>query len=331
MHPLNKDFWQQLNHPLVRDLAWCLYSPSLVLPGSATRGLPLHPPDIRINEIQPNNLDQELLVRLDQNSAPLVSWQQSAAGGTRLGRRFECYWQYWLLQRYPDWQHRFNIQVCNYGKTLGEMDNVSFDPREGRLIHREMAVKFYLGMSDEIDGNRPMQWLGPNSNDRFDLKLTRLYQSQMRLLDLPAAQSCLPESWNWTQLDRELVIKGRLYYPLSEGSEIITGQSNYWCHQKQLASVIEKLGALGSFAWLPLHRFQWLAPLQWPRHQTSNLLEPGQLLARFGAQFNTNQESVSRPTQLAAYRSIATTWQEEMRLFVVPDHWPTSGIPARST
>ena len=116
----------------------------------------------------------------------------------RVGHYFENLLHYWLLhvRGVEVVAHRFPVRDGE--RTLGEIDFLFRDER-GRLIHREVAVKFYLQVPD---ADRPsVRYLGPNTTDRLECKIARLREHQ-----LPLSARVEPDI-----AGREMFVKGRIY------------------------------------------------------------------------------------------------------------------------
>jgi hypothetical protein len=74
-----------------------------------------------------------------------------------------------------------NFQIVEDKKTIGEIDFIIENRVEKKLIHLELAYKFYLfdpSISSEIINN----WIGPNRNDSLSEKLDKLKSKQFPLL-----------------------------------------------------------------------------------------------------------------------------------------------------
>ena len=74
-----------------------------------------------------------------------------------------------------------NIQLIENKKTIGEIDFIIVEKNTNRVIHMELAYKFYLfdpNISSELINN----WIGPNRNDSLKDKLEKLKRKQFPLL-----------------------------------------------------------------------------------------------------------------------------------------------------
>jgi len=85
-----------------------------------------------------------------------------------------------------------NIQLIEEKKTIGEIDFIIQETASKKVIHLEMAYKFYLfdpTMSSEAINN----WIGPNRNDSLREKLDKLKRKQLPLLYDKCAEATLSE------------------------------------------------------------------------------------------------------------------------------------------
>ena len=83
-----------------------------------------------------------------------------------------------------------NIQVLDNKQTIGELDFILEEVATQKLIHVELAYKFYL--YDPSISHEPIHnWIGPNRNDSLDQKLTKLKDKQFPLLHHPCTASAL--------------------------------------------------------------------------------------------------------------------------------------------
>jgi hypothetical protein len=136
--------------------------------------------------------------------------------------------------------------VQNGNTTLGECDFLVFDKLNQRIQHWEVAVKFYLGVPHEQD----IVWLGPNLKDRLDKKIRHTLAHQLPLSGTREATeaikdallcssgapalsgaakraigSLVPAANNADAIVRILWLKGALYQPKPQVSQMITALS----------------------------------------------------------------------------------------------------------
>ncbi len=223
----------QFRHPLVRDLAWCCFSPSLLqqLPAAATADAGRL--DIQLYQPLFDQQAYHWLQQLDTDPATLTQHMASQKSHF-LGARFEQFWRfYW--QYFPERQliaHNLQVNQINAtGKqqTLGEFDfivrqqsaSLPTSEQTAETLHMETAVKFYLGTASStavINKHSDWsQWIGPNAIDRLDLKLDRLLEHQLPLSRHATARQRLQEDYDiCTPLLPLLGLRGYFFYPANQ-------------------------------------------------------------------------------------------------------------------
>jgi hypothetical protein len=83
-----------------------------------------------------------------------------------------------------------SIQLIEEKQTIGEIDFILEELISKRIIHLELAYKFYL--YDPSISDYPVQnWIGPNRNDSLHLKLKKLKEKQFPLLHHKVLESQL--------------------------------------------------------------------------------------------------------------------------------------------
>ena len=254
------------------ELAWCLLSPGVM----EIEGLP-RPGLKQWLESIPDAAIEEHFQSIPQ----------------RLGRRFEAHWQ-WMFATHPDWcLHAADFQITANGRTIGAPDILlNFN---GATWHVELAVKFYLCRPDRT-GSQLSDWIGPQGNDRLDLKIDRIRSHQLPLLERPEARQWLDDHNLPRPTRRAAVVKGALFarqdIPL-ERHESIEPPTAKWC----------SVDDLGFCRGRVLKRHMWLG-------------DTGDAVELEGAALeNAVREAVSTdgPTQID---------NEGTRWFVVPEVWP---------
>lgn len=287
-------------HPAVRDLAWSLGSPPLLV---CRDGEAHWPEPAWYRDIQAGFHTH--LLQLDRSPGPLLK-QLARRPDRRLGTCFERLWHYWLTHN-----PRYRLLVANLpvrqgGTTLGEFDLIVEDRDTGKTLHWEIALKFYLGLGDTADA---ANWCGPARHDRLAIKTRHLLQHQSRLSRQPEARALL--SARDLHIDEtRVILKGRLFYPAGAR---LPGPSGCcaahlrggWLH----AGHLERQPARH---WLVLEKQQWLAPLLKP----SGTLLSTPALAEWWHN-NTHRQPVCAAT--------FSDSRESGRWFIVPDDWGTGG------
>lgn len=332
--------WVELRHPLVRNLAWCIFSPSLAQKIQDVSSSEQDASTFCISQPNFTDADRRFLSHLDQSPTLLQEWMTSNHT-TRLGFQFEYYWQFWWRYRQAELEHRYNVQLTRKGKTLGELDALSWSPASHELTHSEMAVKFYLGIeSSRLPAHKRSEdsfsWVGPNIVDRFDLKWEQLSQRQLRNLQSGEIniEDILPNHWKYSKLNTQLIMRGRLFYPFDgtiEGSQLPYINPDHhrgiWMRQSQFSEHMDNkctdVGLPGSH-WVVLQRSQWFAPVCMDTQAIDDNSHSCASHRKVIRALNDHFEAYRQPIQVAVLILADGLWQETERIFVVPDQWPTT-------
>jgi len=183
-------------HPLERairaDLDWVLAAPSLL----ASHPLLWHSRALQDAPHRAFSPDQ------------LTYLIRARAG--KLGHYFEALVAYLFLASTGFQVLAQNRTIVADKRTLGELDLLVQDLASGRVIHLELALKFYLW----VPGQRSPVWVGSGLHDFMADKVQRLYQHQLCLPDLARARQCWPTNLPYPT-EHRLWMPGRLYVPES--------------------------------------------------------------------------------------------------------------------
>jgi hypothetical protein len=298
-----------LRDAVVRDLAWLLFSPDLLRaqPPVGRLAIPFETADEEAATI-------DWLFALD--AAPEALHRHIAASRiTRLGRYAECLMSWFLLNGPAARLVAANVALRRAGVTLGECDFL-VETGNGRRLHWELAVKCYLHAGD--GRARLADYVGPNLQDRFDLKLSHLLDHQ---LPLSAREefATLGHRGPW---EPQMCIKGWLFYRTGEATldppEIDPAHARGWWTTREDWPVFADGHA---DAWKVLPRLEWLAPR---RYETGELTSETALVD--ATTLFSLLERQTGPTMVAAFAHGKTgRWQERSRGFIVPDDWPGRG------
>ena len=188
----------ELNNPRVRDLAWCLQSPSLL----AHQALPDQVADPARYGRLFSALEQHLR-DLERDPTELVDFLLRNPT-RRVGRYFEQLIEY-ALTHADCTLIATNHQIHHGKRVIGELDYVFNHHSE--LIHWETALKFYL---QHTDGQALTDFVGPNAADNLGLKLGRILDHQLPMGQHPATVS-IPDLDGRTVSSRAYV-RGYLFY-----------------------------------------------------------------------------------------------------------------------
>lgn len=104
-----------------------------------------------------------------------------------------------------------NVQLTEHKKTVGEIDFIIADNDNNRLIHMELAYKFYL-YDPKISSETINNWIGPNRNDSLKEKLDKVKNKQFPLLDHGSAVLAF-DKIELTQVTQTLCLLVSLFIP----------------------------------------------------------------------------------------------------------------------
>lgn len=298
----------------VRHLAWCLFSEPMA-----------NIPNIPALNVEPSQVLLNWLSHLDQNPQPLNDYLDNH-NRVLLGSYFECLWQF-FFQFSPDWQLLdHHIQVIDGKQTMGELDILACNQALHRHYHIELAVKFYLRQPHHT-GEQLQDWLGPQSHDRLDLKLTKLSQKQLPFLQHHTTQTELRKRGLPSQPQQALVLKGYLFEPwqaawLHYHQDINPNTpTGYWLHQSDLDLLFEQHNHKPTAQWALLPKTHWLGGYQHAQEHNIPLLDANEVLNITRQHFT----SAPYPFALMLVKMVKNTetLAEQERFMLVHNDWPT--------
>ncbi len=193
--------WQSYQHPLVRQLAFAIGSPNILI--QIPQELEIHHAfELHADTVWQAHLDayHPRLMQLDRDPTALIDFV-STLKSTRLGLCFEMFVWFWLLD---DAYHHYtllghSIQKIAGPRTLGELDFVILNNQTEQIEHWEVALKYYLA---EANLSLP-HWYGLNRSDTLQRKLKHFTQKQFQFEDALGYQI----------EKRFCMLKGQLYIP----------------------------------------------------------------------------------------------------------------------
>lgn len=288
----------QFTHRAVRDLAWVIVSPPLV--SGDINGVHWWSSKDCLSEFNDCLLE---LRKLDIEPTPLVM-HLSNVKNRRLGSVFEGLISYWLIIS-PNYQElEQNIQIIEDKHTYGEIDFIIEELITNRVIHLEVAVKFYLGSKPYDDAFR---WFGTNTKDQLGKKIDHLKTKQTQLTKKYPKQ--LKKYFERDIDQRHCMIKGRLFYP--EDSDISPQQTNLAeDHLRGRWYYLNDLDKSKSF--IKINKSHWLAPLN--SEDIKNMeFAPADSI-----------ESIDRAECYVMIKDNETKLSEDQRVFYLPEtfHFP---------
>lgn len=356
---MGEAFWKlflTLRTQSVRDLAWAVGSPGL-LAGDAREFSGRLLDDSWCQAALEHGSD--FLKNLDLQPAILHAWLE-ARPTRRLGRYFEALMEFWFTHRAGLRLVASHVPVRHGKITLGEYDALCLDEKTQDLVHLELAVKYYLYTEFGAKvGTDPWQcYLGPQTHDRLDLKVGRMFAHQLSLSNTVLGHAALPISVRHLPLQALAFLKGTLFYPWIKESGFANncvntcamnnfldplGQSRisrralrgFWIHVQHASDMVTHVPE--ATRWMILPKMRWLSPAVWSeehRTQASELSEGIGFVSLLEEHFATDQNpllvarlepvrnsfSDSRVNELELGQS--ELWCETGRGFVVPTGWP---------
>jgi hypothetical protein len=103
-------------------------------------------------------------------------------------------------------------------ETLGELDYIVRNLKTEKVVHIELACKFYL-YDDTADISEAEKWIGPNRKDSLFEKLEKLRQKQFPLLKRPETLQKLETLGIPKPTSQQLCLKGFLFIPKNMNRE----------------------------------------------------------------------------------------------------------------
>lgn len=140
------------------------------------------------------------------------TFRDIAAKKYRLGHLVEQFVFHELEQQNSIKVHAKNIQIKRQKQTIGELDcllTLNSNP-----IHLEIVYKFYL--YDESVGYTELEhWIGPNRNDSFIEKITKLKHKQLPLLYASETSEVINNlQLNVSDIVQKVYFKAQLFVPI---------------------------------------------------------------------------------------------------------------------
>ena len=332
---------KQLSDQMIRDLAWIFKTPPLV--------------QSNLLEFQQKPLHKSWLeakASPSKEKTALELYQFMADKNLRmLGPYFEALWEFYLTHYPRKKLVAKNLQVFGEDKTIGEFDFIYLDEETNEYSHLEVAIKYFLGLTaqdnsnaldkqvenlradlveiDNVNGSfsSMSQWLGPNANDRLDIKYLKMLEHQSQLSKTPEGKTAIKSlgiSESDGPIKSEVCLLGFLFYPLEnevhsvplsppENSHCMHNKG-YWLRSSQLEDLLPE-GVL----WKILEKPFWLAPLQQEVQQLSSLND---IFTTLREHFAESERPLLISNFIAIQNVEETIFESEQKYFVVSDSWP---------
>ena len=214
--PIDDAPWERYKRPYVRDLAYALACPNVLTqwidfaPQENTHAISVH--SARFWQVQFEAYKQRL-TELDTTTdyQELTRYLLKRPSPNRLGFHFEGLISFWLEDGFARKLHLYetianNIQLFNGKQTTGELDLILYNHGENLVEHWELAIKFFMGSAPFA----PENWVGINSNDNLQRKMTHMQTKQFRTVWVDT------QNHEKVKIDKRYgVIKGRFFLPIN--------------------------------------------------------------------------------------------------------------------
>ena len=212
---INNASWEAFQRPYVRDLAYVLACPNVLtewldfVPHQNTHTVSVHSASFWRQQFEAY---QQRLKELDTTNAyqALTRYLLKRPSPNRLGFHFEGLLSFWLQDGFARKLHSYetlasNVQLYNGKQTTGELDLILYNYQENLVEHWELAIKFFMGSAPFA----PENWVGINSNDNLQRKMTHMQTKQFRTVWVDT------EKHGQIKIDKRYgVIKGRFFLPI---------------------------------------------------------------------------------------------------------------------
>ncbi len=300
---LSNSLLSTLKQQTVRDLYWICFSP-----------------EILNHEYRPKfkRPDDQWFLQLDHSTEQLDALL-AKRNLYLLGSYFEALWEYLLDQGpFTDLCEK-NLQILSgQGRdrqTLGEIDFIYYCYQRKAYIHLEVAIKFYLAFNDQGVNVKHVandHWIGPQSNDRLDIKWDKLLYKQSPLSSSACAQKLLHKK-NIVIQQAEITMPGYLFSPLDNDCKNIEASPQHltgkYCSISNLPYLDDNYSS-----YLILAKPFWLSnPLSKAYHEHINHQT---LTDRLHSHFAISDKAV----MLLAFSSLVDIFP--MRVIVHQHDWP---------
>lgn len=293
-----------LKHQVIRDLAWSLWGPALLI-HSAPYG------EIE-NRQSPFPIDESWLQQLDKQPEPLLTYLKQK-NTHLLGTYFEALWQFYF-SHHPSFKHCIcNLQVFDDNKTLGEFD-VLVTNQQNQNFHIELTCKFYLEWQDSQCNTL---WLGPNCKDRLDIKFHKTSSHQLPLFNTEMGQKAHKQQATNSLPSQQFAIWRGNVFP-----------SNCWLRIQELNNhpTLDAERNNQNRLWFLAAKSLWLSPVIQERKK---LLTYEQMQQQVTAHFDEKNIG-NKPHALMLisldYNTENQQWQQQQCFFIMPNNWPYGAL-----
>ena len=293
--------WEAYRRPFVRDLAYVLACPNVLTtwldfaPHQTTHKVAIHSAafwqqqyaayEPRLKELDSTNAYQSLTRYLLKRPSP-----------NRLGFHFEGLLSFWLEDGFARKLHPYetlanNVQLYNGKQTTGELDLILYNHEDNLVEHWELAIKFFMGSAPFA----PLNWVGINSNDNLQRKMTHMQTKQFRTVWVET------KIHGQVKIDKRYgVIKGRFFLPMNIANFVYphwltpSFPMHEWCDKADNAT----LATIDVTALRAAHYIEWFSKRDFYDNRLLPLIYSENGVLRIGLYFEGDRPIVIYPKKL---------------------------------
>lgn len=293
--------WEAYQRPFVRDLAYVLACPNVLTTWldfaahQTTHKVAIHSAAFwqqqfeaykpRLKELDTTNAYQSLTRYLLKRPSP-----------NRLGFHFEGLLSFWLEDGFARKLHRYetlanNVQLYNGKQTTGELDLILYNHENNLVEHWELAIKFFMGSAPFA----PIDWVGINSNDNLQRKMTHMQTKQFRTVWVET------KSHGQVKIDKRYgVIKGRFFLPMNIANFVYphwlapSFPMHEWCDKTDNAT----LATIDVTALRAAHYIEWFSKRDFYDNRQLAFMYSENGILRTGLYFEGDRPMVIYPKQV---------------------------------
>lgn len=290
--------WEAYRRPFVRDLAYVLACPNVLTtwldfaPHQTTHKVAIHSAAFwqqqfetykpRLKELDTTNAYQVLTRYLLKRPSP-----------NRLGFHFEGLLSFWLEDGFARKLHPYetlanNVQLYNGKQTTGELDLILYNHEDNLVEHWELAIKFFMGSAPFA----PINWVGINSNDNLQRKMTHMQTKQFRTVCVET------KNHGQVKIDKRYgVIKGRFFLPMNIANFVYphwltpSFPMHEWCDKTDNAT----LATIDVTALRAAHYIEWFSKRDFYDNRQLSLIYSENGILRTGLYFEGDRPIVIYP------------------------------------
>lgn len=300
-----------LQQQVVRDLAWSLWGPALLIHHAPYNEVPA-------TDNAPFPLDWPWLQQLDHQPQVLIDYLEQK--NTRLlGTYFEALWQFYF-SHHPSFDLSIgNLQVNDTSRTVGEFD-VLVTNHQGQNFHIELTCKFYLEWQDTLQA---ILWIGPNCGDRLDIKYDKTHNHQLPLLKTELGQKvCAEQFFNTDTAQQVAIWRGTAF------------DRSHWFQVDELAndSALEEWKYGNHVLWFIADKRFWLSPIMQDRDTLKTYCQiQQQINDHFQQPDNSDKQRFTLMLIALTFDKTNQQWQQQQRFFITANNWPYGKLAESAT